>query len=149
MSEKMTREDIVRMAREARISIRGHYDETGSTPQELERFAEFVAATERTACARHFEVAMRNAVTAEREACARRFYQEMRRVRDSHERVLKILTGIHALLYPPTVTDADGQTWRFKSPIAEEQMQELSDRIRAIPDEIAALETTTSARGKK
>ena len=37
---------------------------------ELERFAALVAATERTACARHFDVAMRNAVTAEREACA-------------------------------------------------------------------------------
>ena len=43
----MNREDIIRMAQEVRISIRAHYDETGSTPQELERFAALVAAAER------------------------------------------------------------------------------------------------------
>lgn len=47
----MTIEDIVRMAQEARVSLRGHYDETGSTPQELERFTALVAAAEREACA--------------------------------------------------------------------------------------------------
>lgn len=47
----MTRDEIIRMAREAGVSIRGHYDETGSTPQELERFAAMVAAAEREACA--------------------------------------------------------------------------------------------------
>ena len=40
------------MAREANVSIRGHYDETGSTPQELERFAALVRADEREACAK-------------------------------------------------------------------------------------------------
>ena len=40
----MNREDIIRMAREARLTLRGHYDESGSTPQELERFAALVAA---------------------------------------------------------------------------------------------------------
>jgi hypothetical protein len=34
----MTRDDIIKMAREAGLTIRGHYDETGSTPSELERF---------------------------------------------------------------------------------------------------------------
>jgi len=47
----MTRYDIIRMAREANVSIRGYYDETGSTPQELERFATLVAAAEREVCA--------------------------------------------------------------------------------------------------
>ena len=47
----MNREDIIRMARGAKVSIRGHYDEIGSTPQELERFAALVAAAEREACA--------------------------------------------------------------------------------------------------
>lgn len=56
-----------------------------------------------------------------------------------YDRAVSILTGIHALLYPPRFTDNDGRTWQFKSPLAEEQMQELSDRIRALPDEIAAL----------
>ena len=50
---------------------------------------------------------------------------------------VRLLTGIHTLLYPPRFTDHDGRTWQFKSPFAEEQMQELSDRTRALPDEIA------------
>ena len=50
---------------------------------------------------------------------------------------VRLLTGIHALLYPPRFTDHDGRTWQFKSPLAEEQMQALSDCIRALPDEIA------------
>ena len=48
----MNREDIIRMAREAGLNLRGHYDEPGSTPQELERFAALVAAAEREACAK-------------------------------------------------------------------------------------------------
>ena len=55
-----------------------------------------------------------------------------------YDRVVMLLTGIHALLYPPRFTDNDARTWQFKSPLAEEQMQELSNRIRALPDEIAA-----------
>ena len=34
----MTRDDIISIAREAGMTLRGHYDESGSTPQELERF---------------------------------------------------------------------------------------------------------------
>lgn len=60
--------------------------------------------------------------------------------RARYERTVRILIGIHALLYPPRFTDSDGRTRQFKSPFAEEQMQELSERIRAIPDEIAAAE---------
>jgi len=60
--------------------------------------------------------------------------------RACYERTVRILTGIHALLYPPRFTDHDGRTWQFKSPIAEEQMQELSDRIRALPDAIDAID---------
>ena len=79
----MTKDDIIRMAREAGFRA-GHIELYNSDPvpfvapcsatdclPELERFAALVAATERTACARHFDVAMRNAVTAEREACAK------------------------------------------------------------------------------
>lgn len=47
----MTRDDIIKLATDAGVSIRGHYDETGSTPAELQRFAELVAATEREECA--------------------------------------------------------------------------------------------------
>jgi hypothetical protein len=40
------------MAREVGVSIRGHYDETGSTPQELERLVALARADEREACAK-------------------------------------------------------------------------------------------------
>lgn len=43
----MTEDDIIRTARKAGVSIREHYDDSGSTPQELERFATLVAAAER------------------------------------------------------------------------------------------------------
>ena len=58
-----------------------------------------------------------------------------------YDRAVRLLTGIHALLYPPRFTDNDGRTWQFKSPLAVEQMQELSDRIRALPDEIEAIDS--------
>lgn len=38
----MTPEQIIDLAKQANVSIRGHYDETGSTPAELQRFAELV-----------------------------------------------------------------------------------------------------------
>lgn len=60
--------------------------------------------------------------------------------RACYDRAVRILSGIHALLYPPRFTDNDGRTWQFKSPLVEEQMQELSDRIRALPDELAAID---------
>ena len=49
-------DEIIRMAREAEISVREYYDETGSTPQELERF---------------YELAYAAGAKAEREACAK------------------------------------------------------------------------------
>ena len=114
----MTRDDVIKLAREAGDDVEHTLP---SDLDFLERFAALVAAAERT-------------------ACARRFRPEMRRMWVNYERAVKILTSIHALLYPPLVTDANGQTWKFKSPVSEEQMQELSDRIRAIPDELAALD---------
>ena len=63
----MTRDDVIKLAREAGDDVEHTLP---SDLDFLERFAAIVAATERTACARHFDVAMRNAVTAEREACA-------------------------------------------------------------------------------
>ena len=51
---------------------------------------------------------------------------------------VKLLTGIHSLLYPPPMTLADGRTLVFRpqSPDPHEVLQELSDRIRALPDEL-------------
>ena len=67
--------------------------------------------------------------------------------RACYERTVKLLTGIHALLYPPRMTDSDGKTWAFRSPMVHEQIQELSDRIRALPDEIAAIDAAMSQEG--
>jgi hypothetical protein len=47
--------DTIDMAREACVSIRGHYDETGSTPQELERLVALVRADEREQIAQMIE----------------------------------------------------------------------------------------------
>jgi hypothetical protein len=63
-----------------------------------------------------------------------------------YERTVKILTGIHALLYPPRVRRDDGVTFEFHSPHVHEQMQALSDRIRAIPDEIEAASEPTQEK---
>ena len=77
----MTSDDVIRMAREAEVPVRGHYDEQGLTPQELERFAALVAAYEREACKDLWEAQrltdcqisdhVEAAVAAEREACAK------------------------------------------------------------------------------
>lgn len=56
---------------------------------------------------------------------------------------VKLLTGIHSLLYPAPLTMADGRTMVFRPNNLDlhEVLQELSDRIRALPDELAKLAT--------
>jgi len=102
------------------------------TDQELQRLCNLghEDAAEEIAGLRHYK-RMAEIYAAERDHARARYDQTVR-----------ILTGIHALLYPPRFTDNDGRTWQFKSPLIEEQMQELSDRIRALPDEIAAIDAT-------
>lgn len=78
------------------------------------------------------------------ELAALRRGAEVHRQRAEHaeacyQRAARVLTHIHALLHPPVVTTPDGRTFSFKSPMLDQQIQELSDRIRAIPDELAAL----------
>ena len=36
----MNQDKLIELAKQTNVSIRGHYDETGSTPAELQRFAE-------------------------------------------------------------------------------------------------------------
>jgi hypothetical protein len=69
---------------------------------------------------------------------------EMLRAERDHARAkcecaVHLLTGIHALLYPAPIKTPDGRTlvFRPKDPDPHEVLQELSDRIRALPDEIA------------
>jgi hypothetical protein len=48
----MTEDEIIKLAQETNVYVRGYYDESGSTPQELKRFAILVAAKEREGCAK-------------------------------------------------------------------------------------------------
>lgn len=59
--------------------------------------------------------------------------------RAQFESAVRLLTGIHSLLYPAPVKMDDGRTMVFRPENAHEFMQALSDRIRAMPDELAAL----------
>jgi hypothetical protein len=58
----------------------------------------------------------------------------------------RLLIGIHSLMYPPRVA-VNGRTMSFRpaDPDPHELMQALSDRIRALPDEIAAIDTARTA----
>ena len=57
------------------------------------------------------------------------------------DRLAVLLSGIHSLLYPAPITANDGRVMVFrpKSIDPHEILQELSDRIRALPDELAAI----------
>jgi hypothetical protein len=57
------------------------------------------------------------------------------------ERASALIHGIHALLYPPHVTLSDGRTMAFRPSSLDphEVLQELSNRIRALPDKLDAL----------
>jgi uncharacterized small protein (DUF1192 family) len=57
------------------------------------------------------------------------------------EGAAQLLTGIHSLLYPAPIKAADGRMMAFrpKSIDPHEVLQELSDRIRALPDELRVL----------
>lgn len=65
----------------------------------------------------------------------------------SFEHVSRILSGIHALMYQEPFALSDGRTlvFRPKGLDPHEILQALSDRIRAIPDEVAAIDTARKA----
>lgn len=51
---------------------------------------------------------------------------------------VKLLTAIHSCMYPSAVKTEDGRLMVFRPDNPHEYMQALSDRIRALPDEIVA-----------
>ena len=59
------------------------------------------------------------------------------------------LSSVHSLLYPPAFKLQDGRTMVFrpKDPDPHEVLQELSDRIRAIPQKIADAFKPEAMRG--
>lgn len=67
---------------------------------------------------------------------------ETARARAQVDNAVALLTGIHSLLYPAPITTPDGRTlvFRPKDPDPHEVLQELSDRIRALPEKLAALQ---------
>lgn len=54
---------------------------------------------------------------------------------------VRLLTEIHSLLYPAHITAEDGRVWAFRprSIDPHEVLQELSDRIRELPEKIAEM----------
>lgn len=70
----MTRDEIIKMAREAGFEIGVVTDAIfapASCRSELERFATLVANHEREQCSNHYLNIMRKAIKEEREACAK------------------------------------------------------------------------------
>lgn len=51
---------------------------------------------------------------------------------------VKLLTGIHSCMYPSAMKMEDGRSMVFRPENPHEYLQALSDRIRAIPDEMVA-----------
>lgn len=91
-----------------------------------------------------FERAMHESISDK----AKRLTSERDNARERFERAANLLVGIHALLYPPPVTLPDGRTLVFRpeNPDPHTVLQTLSDRIRALPDEIAAINEAKEQR---
>ncbi|WP_186276539.1 hypothetical protein [Burkholderia gladioli] len=64
------------------------------------------------------------------------------------DHVIKILTRIHGFLLPNDVRLPDGRVFEFNNPKVEHEMlRGLRDAIRAVPDEIAAIDA--ARKGEK
>lgn len=91
----------------------------------------------------------RQALRAEIEALVRD--AERLRIERDHAMALydgasRLIGGIYALMYPPKTKLADGRVMVFmpQKPDPHVVLQELSDRIRALPDELAAMQEKQS-----
>jgi hypothetical protein len=76
----------------------------------------------------------------DREKDCVQFIAERDQARMQRERTVEILVEIHRLLYPPRFTAPDGRLMEFRPQGLDTHavLQELSDRIRSIPDAIDA-----------
>ena len=65
-------------------------------------------------------------------------HAEKSQLRQRLDNAVSLLSGIHALLYPAPIATPDGRTMVFrpKSIDPHAVLQELSDRIRALPDKL-------------
>jgi predicted aspartyl protease len=66
---------------------------------------------------------------------------ERNHYRECFDRAVRKLVSIHAVMNPELVKLEDGRVFKFVNPLASECLDELSNRIRAIPDDVAALTT--------
>lgn len=77
------------------------------------------------------------------------FRMERDHARAQFQHAAGLLTGIHALLYPAPIKLEDGRTMVFRPENPHEILQTLSDRIRALPDELEKLRAQpTDTEGK-
>lgn len=73
---------------------------------------------------------------------------QLDRERKGRELIIRQLTAIYSLLYPPPARLLDGKVMVFrpKNIDPHEILQELSDRIRALPDEIERIANQEALR---
>lgn len=64
------------------------------------------------------------------------------------DNAVKLLASIHSCMYPMAVKAGDGRLMVFRPENPHEYMQALSDRIRAIPDEMEA-RGVVDAKGRR
>lgn len=76
------------------------------------------------------------------------FRAERDHARAQYEQAVRLLVGVHSLLYPPATALADGRTRVFRptDPDPHEVLQALSDRIRALPDELEKLRAPSTTQ---
>jgi hypothetical protein len=70
--------------------------------------------------------------------------QQRDHARACYGRAVKLLISIHSLMYPPPTTLPDGRTMVFRpiDPDPHTILQKLSDRIRALPEELDVIAKT-------
>lgn len=141
-------------------SIKPQFDPLLHPPEEVIRAADLVGrwAAERDItnwqigpCASRIELAHRKAQVAAREARLDAMGEQVRELkreteilraernaaRARYDHALKVMIGIHNLTLSPPLKLGDGRTLVCRPPDAAEILQALSDRIRAIPDDLA------------
>lgn len=69
-------------------------------------------------------------------------FYKLEAVKAQLDNAVNLLCRIYALLYPPPITTSDGKVHMFRPRNIDPHvvLQELSDRIRALPEEIASMQ---------
>ncbi len=70
---------------------------------------------------------------------------ELQRARAVKDRTVEILVAIHALMVPPDMKLDDGRVFRYHDPDPQKLLHWIADRVRTIPDELAAIDTARAS----